>query len=84
MDPSEQYEQVCRGEFAEIKQTLCHIDKALRGHENTPGIMERIRLLERAERRRSHAVWAVITAAAGAVVLTLVNAIVGLVQASGG
>ncbi len=45
-----QYDRYCKGEFAEIKQTLAKIDESLRGN-GKPGILVRVDRLEQARKR---------------------------------
>ena len=61
----EQYDRVCKGEFAELHAKLDRLDEAIRGN-GKPGIQVRLDRLEAAERSRSRLIW-VITGA----VLTL-------------
>lgn len=53
---SEQYEQVCKDEFGEIKDKLDRLDEAIRGN-GEPGLKVRIDRLERAEAIRSRLLW---------------------------
>ena len=62
---AEQYDRVCKGEFAELHAKLDRLDEAIRGN-GRPGIQLRLDRLEAAERSRSRLIW-VITGA----VLTL-------------
>jgi hypothetical protein len=59
---SEQYEQVCKGEFASIHKKLDKLDEAIRGN-GKPGIQLRLDRLENAESRRSRLLWLVVGAA---------------------
>ena len=59
---SEQYETVCKGEFASIHKKLDRLDEAIRGN-GKPGIQLRLDRLENAESRRSRLLWLVIGAA---------------------
>jgi hypothetical protein len=59
---SEQYEQVCKGEFASIHKKLDKMDEAIRGN-GKPGIQLRLDRLENTESRRSRLLWLVVGAA---------------------
>ncbi len=63
MCPSEQYETVCKGEFASIHVKLDKMDEAIRGN-GKPGIQLRLDRLESSEARRSRLLWLVIGAVA--------------------
>ena len=69
MCPSEQYQQFCKNEFAEIRGKLDKIDESIRGN-GKPGIQFRLGRLESAETIRSRLLWAItvatVTLAAGA------------------
>lgn len=69
--PDDQYERVCQAEFAELKRMLRRIDLAMRGDEDSPGVLERVRVLERADRLRRRLIWALISAAGAAVAAAL-------------
>ena len=56
MCPSEQYNQVCKGEFASIHVKLDKLDEAIRGN-GKPGILIRLDRLESAERIRNKLLW---------------------------
>jgi len=58
MNEEEQYERVCKGEFAEIGSKLDRIDSALRGN-GKPGINTRLDRLEQDAKRISRVVWIV-------------------------
>jgi hypothetical protein len=66
---SEQYETVCKGEFASIHVKLDKMDEAIRGN-GKPGIQLRLDRLENSESRRSRLLWL----AAGAAVTLAVGA----------
>jgi hypothetical protein len=67
---SEQYENVCKGEFAELHTKLDKLDEAIRGN-GKPGIQLRLDRLESSQAIRSRLVWliagAAVTLAVGAV-----------------
>lgn len=67
---SEQFNEVCRGEFAEINAKLDKLDAAIRGN-GRPGIMVRLDRLEAAERSRGRVLWLI----AGAAVTLAFNAL---------
>jgi len=71
---SEQYEQVCKGEFASIHTKLDRLDEAIRGN-GKPGIQLRLNRLEAAEAVRSKLLWII----AGSVVTLAVSALWRLV-----
>ena len=60
---SEQYETVCKGEFASIHQKLDKMDEAIRGN-GKPGIQLRLDRLENSESRRSRLLWLIAGAVA--------------------
>ena len=59
MCPSEQYENVCKGEFAAVHEKLDRMDVALRGN-GKPGIQVRLDRLEQDARRQARLVWLVV------------------------
>ena len=59
---SEQYEQVCKGEFASICQKLDRLDEAIRGN-GKPGIQLRLDRLESVRATRSRLLWLAVGAA---------------------
>lgn len=65
-----QYDRVCRGEFASIHVKLDRMDEAIRGN-GKPGIQLRLDRLEAAEAIRSKLLWIIagstVTLACGAV-----------------
>jgi hypothetical protein len=67
---SEQYENVCKGEFSSINVKLDKLDEAIRGN-GKPGIQLRLDRLESSQAIRSRLVWliagAAVTLAVGAV-----------------
>ena len=62
MCSTEQYETICRGEFAEIHAKLDRLDEAVRGN-GKPGIQLRLDRLEAAEAVRSRLLWIIAGAA---------------------
>ena len=60
---SEQYEKVCKGEFASVHTKLDRMDEAIRGN-GKPGIQLRLDRLESNESRRSRLLWLIVGAAA--------------------
>ena len=60
---SEQYDSVCKAEFAEIQTKLDRLDEAVRGN-GKPGIQLRLDRLEGAEATRIKLIWVLIGAAA--------------------
>jgi hypothetical protein len=67
---SEQYENVCKGEFAELHVKLDKMDEAIRGN-GKPGIQLRLDRLESSQAARSRLVWLI----AGAAVTLAVRAL---------
>jgi hypothetical protein len=59
---SEQYEKVCKGEFASIHVKLDKMDEAIRGN-GKPGIQLRLDRLESSQATRSRLVWLIVGAA---------------------
>ena len=55
-DCAEQYENVCKGEFAELHRKLDRIDEAIRGN-GRPGIQLRLDRLEQDRLSRSRLFW---------------------------
>ena len=60
---SDQYDRVCRGEFAAIHTKLDRLDEAVRGN-GKPGIQLRLDRLEGAEVTRVKLIWVLVGAAA--------------------
>jgi len=73
-DCSEQYESICKGEFAELHRKLDRIDEALRGN-GRPGLQMRLDRLEQDRLGRSRFFWLAIgtvgTCAATAVAMLI-------------
>ena len=59
---SGQYDQVCKGEFAELHTKLDRLDEAIRGN-GKPGLQRRLDRLEMAEAVRSRLAWLVVGSA---------------------
>lgn len=64
---TDQYDRVCKDEFASIRAKLDRIDQAIRGN-GKPGIQLRLDRLEAAEGVRSRLLWII---AASTVTLTI-------------
>jgi hypothetical protein len=60
---SEQYEQVCKGQFASVHTKLDKLDEAIRGN-GKPGIQLRLDRLETSQANRSRLLWLVVGAVA--------------------
>ena len=60
---NEQYEQICKSEFAEIHAKLDRLDEAIRGN-GKPGIQMRLGKLEDGEAARSRLLWLIVGSAA--------------------
>jgi hypothetical protein len=58
---SEQYERVCKGEFASVHSKLDRMDEAIRGN-GKPGIQLRLDRLESTQANRSRLLWLVLGA----------------------
>ena len=58
----DQYERVCKDEFAAINAKLDRLDEAIRGNSR-PGIQVRLDRLEAAEKSRARLIWIIIGAA---------------------
>ncbi len=74
MDCDDQYERVCKGEFAAVHKKLDRLDEAIRGN-GKPGIMLRLDRLELSEATRRRLLWII----AGSVVTLAVAALWRLV-----
>ena len=72
---SEQYNNVCKREFQDIKKSLGLIDKSLRGN-GTVGMVVRIDRLERAEAIRSKLLWIITASVVGLLVAAVWYAVV--------
>ena len=59
---SDQYDRVCKGEFASVHVKLDRLDEAVRGN-GRPGIQVRLDRLESAEVVRSRMLWIIAGAA---------------------
>jgi hypothetical protein len=62
MNEVDQYERVCKGEFAAIHVKLDRLDEAIRGN-GRPGIQLRLDRLEASDKSRSRLLWIVTSAA---------------------
>ena len=71
---SDQYERVCKGEFASMHTKLDRMDEAIRGN-GKPGIQIRLDRLETAAAKRNKVLWMVL----GSVVTLAVAAVWRLV-----
>ena len=60
---TDQYERVCKAEFAAVHEKLDRMDVAIRGN-GKPGIQVRLDRLESVDRSRSRVVWIIAGAAA--------------------
>jgi len=73
-DCSEQYDNICKAEFAELHRKLDRIDESLRGN-GRPGIQTRLDRVERERLGRSRLFWlamgTVCTCAATAVAMLI-------------
>ena len=73
---AEQYDRVCKGEFAELHAKLDRLDEAIRGN-GRPGIQLRLDRLEAAERSRSRLIWVIASAAVTLAVTALWQQVFG-------
>ncbi|MFA6134563.1 MAG: hypothetical protein WC869_11165 [Phycisphaerae bacterium] len=71
---TDQYDRICKGEFASIHGKLDKLDEAIRGN-GKPGIQRRLDRLESAEAVRSKLLWII----AGSAVTLAVSALWKLV-----
>ena len=78
--PPDRYELVCAPAFARLFKWLEKIDTYFRGDDQAPGLLDRVRVLEAAERRRQRLVWLAIGAAVTSSVGAAIVAIVVLAQ----
>jgi hypothetical protein len=60
--PSEQYENICKGEFASVHTKLDRMDESIRGN-GKPGINTRLDRLEQDAKRQARLIWLVVGAA---------------------
>ena len=58
----DQYERVCKDEFAAISAKLDRLDEAIRGN-GRPGIQVRLDRLEAAEKSRARLIWIIVGSA---------------------
>ena len=59
---TDQYENVCKGEFTAIHAKLDRLDEAIRGN-GRPGIQLRLDRLEAAEKSRARLIWLIVGSA---------------------
>lgn len=62
MDDRERYEEICQPAFASIEGKVDEILRVLKGANDTPGLCERVRNLEKARATNVKLFWAVIIA----------------------
>jgi hypothetical protein len=72
----EQYEMICKEEFAEIKSKLDKLDEAIRGN-GRPGITVRLDRLEQDAKRQGKLIWLILGAGVTAMASSLVGWIAG-------
>jgi hypothetical protein len=73
---SDQYDRVCKGQFASIHTKLDRMDEAIRGN-GKPGIQLRLDRLEAAEATRSRLLWIIAGSAATLAVTGLWKLFIG-------
>jgi len=73
---NDQYDRVCKGEFAAIHAKLDRLDEAIRGNSK-PGIQLRLDRLEAAEATRSRLLWIIAGSAATLAVSALWRLVIG-------
>ena len=76
MCSSEQYENVCKGEFSELHVKLDRMDESIRGN-GKPGLNTRLDRLEQDAKRQARLVWLVIGAAVTLVASSAWNSVFG-------
>jgi len=76
MCPSDQYEDICKGEFASIHTKLDRMDESIRGN-GKPGINTRLDRLEQDAKRQARLIWLIVGAAVTLAVSSAWNAILG-------
>ncbi len=59
---SEQYERICKGEFAAVHAKLDRLDEAIRGN-GRPGVQLRLDRLEASEKSRTKLIWIIVGSA---------------------
>ena len=75
-DCDNQYERVCRGEFAAMHTKLDRLDEAIRGN-GKPGIQLRLDRLEAAEATRSRLLWIIAGSVASLAVAAVWKLVIG-------
>lgn len=73
---ADQYDRVCRGEFAAVHAKLDRLDEAIRGN-GKPGLQLRLDRLEQDARRQGRLLWLVVGAAVTAATSALVAWLAG-------
>ena len=73
---SDQYERVCKGEFAAISAKLDRLDEAIRGN-GKPGIQLRLGRLEASEKSRARLIWIILGSAVTLAVTAVWQRILG-------
>ena len=73
---SDQYERVCKGEFASMHTKLDRLDEAIRGN-GKPGIQLRLDRLEAAEATRSRLLWIIAGSVASLAVAAVWKLVIG-------
>lgn len=73
---TDQYDRVCKGEFAAVHGKLDKLDEAIRGN-GKPGIQRRLDRLEAAEAVRSRLLWIIAGAAVALAVSALWRLVIG-------
>jgi len=76
MCPSEQYENICKGEFGELHTKLDRMDEAIRGN-GKPGLNTRLDRLEQDAKRQARLIWLVVGAAVTLAASSAWNAVFG-------
>ena len=73
---SDQYERVCKDEFAAISAKLDRLDEAIRGN-GKPGIQLRLGRLEASEKSRARLIWIILGSAVTLAVTAVWQRILG-------
>ena len=74
--PSEQYEDICKGEFASVHTKLDRMDEAIRGN-GKPGLNTRLDRLEQDAKRQARLIWLVVGSAVTLAASAAWHAVVG-------
>ena len=76
MCSSEQYDNICKGEFGELHTKLDRMDESIRGN-GKPGLNTRLDRLEQDAKRQARLIWLVVGSAVTLAVSAAWRAVVG-------